>query len=56
MVVTCGCREADPPTDLRGRTGTSSATATIVFDDNALVDGAANCPFPAPFIRVDTEK
>jgi hypothetical protein len=32
-----------------------SATATIVFDGNTLVDGAANFPFPAPFIRVDTE-
>jgi hypothetical protein len=34
----------------------ASATATIVFDGNTLVDGAANFPFPAPFIRVDTEK
>ena len=34
----------------------ASATATIVFDGNTLVDGAANVPFPAPFIRVDTEK
>ena len=25
-------------------------------DGNTLVDGAANFPFPAPFIRVDTEK
>jgi hypothetical protein len=33
----------------------ASATATIVFDGNTLVDGAANFPFPAPFIRVDTE-
>ena len=24
-------------------------------DGNTLVDGAANFPFPAPFIRVDTE-
>jgi len=32
------------------------ATATIVFDGNTLVDGAANFPFPAPFIRVDSEK
>ena len=34
----------------------ATATATIVFDGNTLVDGAANFPFPAPFIRVDTEK
>jgi hypothetical protein len=36
------------------RTGT--ATATIVFDGSTLVNGAANFPFPAPFIEVDTEK
>ena len=34
----------------------ATATATIVLDGNTLVDGAANFPFPAPFIRVDTEK
>jgi hypothetical protein len=34
----------------------ATATARIVFDGNTLVDGAANFPFPAPFIRVDTEK
>jgi hypothetical protein len=34
----------------------ATATATILFDGNTLVDGAANFPFPAPFIRVDTEK
>ncbi len=34
----------------------AAATATIVVDGAALVDGAANFPFPAPFIRVDTEK
>ena len=34
----------------------ASATATIVFDGSTLVNGAANFPFPAPFIRVDTEK
>ena len=34
----------------------ATATAMIVFDGNALVNGAANFPFPAPFIRVDTEK
>ena len=34
----------------------ATATATIVFDGSTLVDGAANFPFPAPFIRVDTEK
>jgi hypothetical protein len=34
----------------------ATATATIVFDGNTLVNGAANFPFPAPFIRVDTEK
>jgi hypothetical protein len=34
----------------------ATATATIVFDGTALVDGAANFPFPAPFIRVDIEK
>jgi hypothetical protein len=34
----------------------ATATATIGFDGNTLVDGAANFPFPAPFIRVDTEK
>ena len=35
---------------------TAAATATIVFDETTLIDGAANFPFPAPFIRVDTEK
>jgi hypothetical protein len=34
----------------------ATATATIVFDGNTLVDGAANFPFPAPGIRVNTEK
>jgi hypothetical protein len=34
----------------------ATATATIVFDGATLVDGAANFPFPAPFIRVDSEK
>jgi hypothetical protein len=34
----------------------ATATATIVFDGDTLVNGAANFPFPAPFIRVDTEK
>jgi hypothetical protein len=34
----------------------ATATATIVFDGNTLVNGAANFPFPAPFIRVDIEK
>jgi hypothetical protein len=34
----------------------ASATATILFDGLTLFDGAANFPFPAPFIRVDTEK
>jgi hypothetical protein len=34
----------------------ASATASIVFDGNTLVSGAANFPFPAPFIRVDMEK
>ena len=34
----------------------ATATATIVFDGNTIVNGAANFPFPAPFIRVDTEK
>jgi hypothetical protein len=34
----------------------ASATATILFDGNTLVNGAANSPFPAPFIRVDIEK
>jgi hypothetical protein len=34
----------------------AAATATIIFDGNTLVNGAANFPFPAPFIRVDTEK
>jgi hypothetical protein len=34
----------------------ATATATIVFDGNTLVDGPANFPFPAPFIRVDSEK
>jgi hypothetical protein len=38
------------------RERSATATATIVFDGNTLVDGAANFPFPAPFIRVDTEK
>jgi len=34
----------------------ATATATIDFDDSTPVDGPANFPFPAPFIRVDTEK
>ena len=34
----------------------ATARARIVFDGNTLVDGAANFPFPAPFIRVDIEK
>src|SRR5262245_29819606 len=34
----------------------ATATATIVFDGSMLVNGAANFPFPAPFIRVDIEK
>jgi hypothetical protein len=34
----------------------ATATATILFDGNTLVDGAANFLFPAPFIRVDIEK
>ena len=34
----------------------ATATATIIFDGNTLVDGAANFPFPAPFIREDTER
>jgi hypothetical protein len=34
----------------------ATATATIVFDGTTLVDGDANFPFPAPFIRVDIEK
>jgi hypothetical protein len=34
----------------------ATATATIVFDGDTLVDGDANFPFPAPFIRVDIEK
>src|SRR5262245_12375174 len=34
----------------------ATATATIVFDATTLVDGASNFPFPAPFIRVDSEK
>ena len=34
----------------------ATATATIVFDGSTLVNGAANFPFPEPFIRVDTEK
>jgi hypothetical protein len=34
----------------------ATATATILFDRNTLVNGAANFPFPPPFIRVDIEK
>ena len=34
----------------------ATATATIVFDGNTLVDGDANFPFPAPFIRRDVER
>ena len=34
----------------------ATATATITFDGNTLVDGSSNFPFPEPFIRVDTEK
>lgn len=35
---------------------TASATATFVVDGSTVVDGPANFPFPAPSIRVDTEK
>jgi len=31
----------------------ATAMATIVFDGNTLVDGAANYPFHTPFIRVE---
>jgi hypothetical protein len=34
----------------------ATATATIVFDGNTLVDGVANFPFPEPFIRIDIEQ
>ncbi|SBT47618.1 hypothetical protein [Micromonospora narathiwatensis] len=34
----------------------ATATATIAFDGNTFADGAGNFPFPAPFIRVDTER
>ena len=34
----------------------ASATARVVFDGNTFVDGAANFPFPAPFIRIDRER
>jgi hypothetical protein len=34
----------------------ATATATILFDGKTLVDGAANFPFPEPFIRIDIEK
>ena len=34
----------------------ATATATIGFDGTTLVDGAANFPFPTPFIRIDIEK
>jgi len=34
----------------------ATATATIVFDGRTLVNGASNFPFPAPFIRIDSEK
>jgi hypothetical protein len=40
----------------RTRVRAATATATVVFDGTTLVDGTANFPFPAPFIRVDTEK
>ena len=40
----------------KGKERSATATATIVFDGTTLVDGAANFPFPAPFIRVDIEK
>jgi hypothetical protein len=34
----------------------ATASATILFDGNTLVDGTANFPFPGPLIRVDIEK
>jgi hypothetical protein len=34
----------------------ATATSRIVSDGETLVDGAANFPFPGPFIRIDTEK
>jgi hypothetical protein len=45
----------NPPGSKR-KERSAAATATILFDGDTLVDGAANFPFPAPFIRVDTEK
>jgi len=40
----------------RSRERAATARAVIVFDGAALIQGAANFPFPAPFIRVDTER
>jgi hypothetical protein len=40
----------------RTKKRSATATATIVFDGNTLVDGDANFPFPAPFIRSDRER
>jgi hypothetical protein len=34
----------------------ATGTATILFDGDTLVNGASNFPFPAPFVRADTEK
>lgn len=34
----------------------ATATATIVFDGSTIVNGPSNFPFPAPFIRIDSEK
>ncbi|BCB78343.1 hypothetical protein GCM10022251_30700 [Phytohabitans flavus] len=43
--------DSGPGAWLKQRSAT--ATATIVFDGNTLVDGAANYPYHAPFIRVE---
>ena len=40
----------------RSRERAANATAKIIFDGSTLIDGASNFPFPAPFIRVDTER
>ena len=40
----------------RSRERRAGARATIVFDGNTVIDGVANFPFPAPFIRVDKER
>src|SRR4249920_53674 len=57
--VVCGCRQADPPTDLRGRTGTSSspcspalallAVPAVASAANGFTEQVASARWSTPF-------